>query len=328
MPETHSASTEPSATNGQATNGHAVNGQPANGQPAAGQAANGEVESEAADVKDAPGSSSWFERSVSPVEAHTTEWFLRTGRAGLQPDSVTESWDEEGHALERPVTAADPPWAGERPDVAGESPPPWESGPWPGPGEGRPDLSQMAEDRLTAPGAGAAAVTVPAGNWQATAALGTGILPLVIPGLVFGVLGLRRAAATGVGRTWSLIGIGLSVIWAVVLSVFLATGGQPAPACGAPQTDVARAVSQVDHELSAGAPQSVLTQDLRTAINQANSAAAGASQLGVRNALVALTAGLQLAQQEASASPRRLSDAAIRAQVVAGLAVVTTACKA
>src|SRR5215469_5457375 len=64
-----------------------------------------------------------------------TGWFLRTGRAGLLPDSMTESWQESEHPQERPETAGAPPWAG---DPAGtrtaDAPPPWESGPWPGPG--------------------------------------------------------------------------------------------------------------------------------------------------------------------------------------------------
>jgi hypothetical protein len=334
MPETHSASAEPSATNGQSVSGQATDGQATDGQPVNGQATNGEVETDAADAANAgdkPASPSWFEPAAPAAEAHTTEWFLRTGRAGLRPDSVTESWedDEESHATERPVTAANPPWAGDSSIVADDSPPPWESGPWPGPGEDHPVREQVRDDARTAQKAGPVPLTGPAGNWQATAALGTGILPLVIPGLVFGVLGLRRAAVAGVGRTWSLIGIGLSVIWAVVLAVYLATGGQAAPACGAAENGVTSAVSQVLRDLGTAAPQSALTQDLRTAINQANSAAAAsANQIGVRNALVGLTSGLQRAQQEATASPRRVSDATMRAQVDADLSAVTAACKA
>ena len=67
------------------------------------------------------------------------EWFLPTGRAGLLPESMTESWDDEpaGDAG-RTEAAGAPPWAGEELAPAASSPPPWESGPWPGPGGGGP----------------------------------------------------------------------------------------------------------------------------------------------------------------------------------------------
>jgi hypothetical protein len=322
----NSQATDDQVANSRAADDQAANNQAADSQAPDGQVTNGEVAADAAES-----GSSWFEPAVPHADPATTEWFLRTGRAGLRPDSVTETWDEERHAAERPVTAANPPWAGERADVTSDSPPPWESGPWPGPGEDGLAPGQAHEEGQAAPEEAVAqdADAAPAGNWQATAALGTGILPLVVPGLVFGVLGLRRAAVTGIGRAWSMIGIALSVIWAVVLSVYLASGGQSAQACGASQNGVTYAVSQVLHDLGTGAPQGVLTQDLRTAINQANSAAAAAtSQLGVRDALVALTSGLQQTQQDASASPQRVSNATLRAEVAAGMAAVTAACKA
>ena len=90
----------------------------------------------------------WFEPAPKPEpgngQSHgrstsDTDWFLRTGRAGLLPDSMTESWDEGGHATLRPETSAAPPWAGEAAVLPASEPPPWESGPWPGPDEARPD---------------------------------------------------------------------------------------------------------------------------------------------------------------------------------------------
>jgi hypothetical protein len=67
------------------------------------------------------------------------EWFLRTGRAGLLPDSITVIWDDDGTSVPngshdiRVEAAGAPPWAGEAADLVAE-PPPWETGPWPGPG--------------------------------------------------------------------------------------------------------------------------------------------------------------------------------------------------
>lgn len=85
--------------------------------------------------------------------------FLPGGRAGLLPGSMTESWDDDDTAVLRPVQAggADvagaPPWGREGAAAAGERPP-WETGPWPGPGE--------AAVQGPAPGAAAPHAGVPA----------------------------------------------------------------------------------------------------------------------------------------------------------------------
>ncbi len=174
------------------------------------------------------------------------EWFLPTGRAGLLPDSITESWDEDPDQVsDRPVTASAPPWASEGPTPAASKPPPWESGPWPGPGggapagqagadaspsqasgtagagdQGREDVAGRAAGRAAdgdpahggpahgGPAHGGPAHGGPAhggpvtrgigdddtgpASWQAPAAVVAGIVPLVVPGLVLGILGLRR----------------------------------------------------------------------------------------------------------------------------------------
>ncbi len=67
------------------------------------------------------------------------QWFLPTGRAGLLPESMTESWDEgQERDPGRAEAAGAPPWASDGPAPSVDSPPPWESGPWPGPGESHP----------------------------------------------------------------------------------------------------------------------------------------------------------------------------------------------
>jgi hypothetical protein len=260
------------------------------------------------------------------VQSRADEWFLRTGRAGLMPDSVSDVWgDEDTHVFDRPETAGAPPWAADQHDQDVEEPPPWESGPWPGPGEerparqarsaGQPQIRRRASDDKE--------------NWQATAALVAGIVPLVLPGAVLGVLGLRRAQSTGTGRMPSWIGIGLSAIWAVVLIVVLASGGSSGPNCPtSSQAAVSGAMSTVLRDLSGAAPASTVTGDLEQAMSQANAAAATAQQVPVRSAYLSLTTGLQraLATVQGSSGSTR-SYAALSSLLSADNAAVTSACR-
>jgi hypothetical protein len=259
------------------------------------------------------------------VARRADEWFLRTGRAGLMPESMSEIWDDEDtHVFARPDTAGAPPWVGDQQDGEVNEPPPWESEPWPGPGEerparqprsvGQPRMHRMASDD--------------ADNWQATAALVAGIVPLVLPGAVLGVLGLRRARSTGTGRIPSWIGIALSAIWAVVLIVVLASGSS-GPGCSASsQAAVSGAMSTVLRDLASGAPASTVKADLSQAMNQANAAAAGAQQVSVRGSYVTLTTGLSraIATVEVSRHPAS-SYAALISQLSADNAAITSACK-
>jgi hypothetical protein len=255
------------------------------------------------------------------------EWFLRTGRAGLMPESVSEIWDDEDtHVFPRLDTAGAPPWAGDQQDQEVEEPPPWESGPWPDPGEERPTRPPRS--------AGGQSLTQrtesdDSGNWQATAALVAGIVPLVLPGVVLGVLGLRRARSTGTGQLPSWIGIALSAIWAVVLIVVLATGGSSGPSCStSTQATVSGAMSTVMRDLSTGAPVSTVKSDLGQAMSEANAAAAGAQQVSARSAYVTLTTGLSraLATLQGSRNPAS-TYAALSGQLSADNAAVTSACK-
>jgi hypothetical protein len=294
-----------------------------------GQRALGARDDEAA-AGEAAAPDPWFEPARSADgdgRAHAAEvsddtgWFLRTGRAGLRPDSITESWEETGNAQDRPRPAGAPPWAGDKPGPQQGAPPPWESGPWPGPGEDLPHQPPAGPPGGPAALSPAAADT---GNWQATAALGASILPVVLPGLALGVLGLHRSRVTGTGRTASWLAIGLSVVWAVILTVWLTTaGGTAAGACGRYQSAVSIQISQVLHDLATGAPQPVLNTDLRQAISQANAAAAQAQQVAARNAMATLTAALQRVAANDSAS-----DAVRHGQVAAAGAAMASACKA
>jgi hypothetical protein len=255
--------------------------------------------------------------------ADPEEWFLRTGRAGLLPDSITESWDDEDtHVFARPDTAAAPPWAGDQPEHEVEEPPPWESEPWPGPGEARPARQpRPSQPRiLNQPGDDA-------DNWQSVAALIAGIAPLVVPGVVLGVLGLRRARSTGTGRMTSWLGICCSAIWAVVLIVLLASSGGSGAGCPASTaTAVGSAVTTVRHDLSGAAQPSTLKTDLVTAISQANSAAAAVQQVQARSAFLVLTTELQRTLAIVQAGRSASQYAALSTQLGSGSAAVTSAC--
>jgi hypothetical protein len=273
----------------------------------------------------AAGAEASLQTQDAGVSSRPDEWFLRTGRAGLLPDSVSEIWDDEDtHVFARPDTASAPPWAGDQQAQAVDEPPPWESGPWPGPGEERPARPPRS--------AGGPQIrrkaTDDAGNWQATAALGTGILPLVLPGAVLGVLGLRRARTSGTGQLASWIGIALSAIWAVILIVLLASGGSSGPNCSASsQAAVSGAVSTVLRDLGSSAPRSAVTADLQQAMSEANAAAAGAQQVSVRTAYVTLTDGLDRALATVQGGHSTSSYPALSSELSADNAAITSACK-
>jgi hypothetical protein len=255
------------------------------------------------------------------------KWFLPTGRAGLLPDSITESWDEEPEqVVSRPVTASAPPWAGEEPTPAASKPPPWEYGPWPGPGggdpAGRPGANggtiqisgsagaggpgrEAVADRTVSDGpvdggpvqgspvhGGPVAVGVagPAG-WQAPAAVVAGLVPLVVPGLVMGILGLRRAGP-GSARLAYWTAIGLSVVWAIVI-VLLVAGGSPAGGCAGYPAQVRAAYAKAMSDISSNAPAAVQAADLAAAASKANLAAAATAQIPVRAALFGMAGDLQ-----------------------------------
>ena len=275
------------------------------------------------------------------------EWFLPAGRAGLLPDSITESWDENPvQASSRPDTASAPPWASEEPTPAASKPPPWESGPWPGPGggdsAGRAGANGGAIQASGTAGAGGlrredvAGPTVGAGpahgdavhvgpaygdpvhgdpvhvgpahggpltggmadgddgpaSWQAPAAVVAGIVPLVVPGLVLGILGLRRAGPSGPGRLAYWTAIGLSVVWAIVI-VLLVAGGSPAGGCAGYPASVRAAYAKAMSDITGKAPAAVQAADLAAAANKANSAAANTAQIPVRAALFGMVGDLE-----------------------------------
>jgi len=61
-------------------------------------------------------------------------------------------------------------------------------------------------------------------NGFAVAALIFGILPTVVLGLIFGIVGLVRSKTVGSGKAMSWIGIVLSVLWAVPVAIVIGIG--------------------------------------------------------------------------------------------------------
>ncbi len=278
----------------------------------------------------------WASNGDASDGQQAAEWFLRAGRAGLQPESMTVSYEDgETTAQWRHEAAGAPPWAGDVVVTDGE-PPPWESGPWPGPGDALTGTTGAVGGEPATPGGQPATrgqrpqPGLPPGdaadNWQARAALFTGFLPLLVPGIVLGVLGLRRARMVGSGQASSWVGIAVSLVWAVVLGFLLfGTGGSPAVGCSVPSA-VSTSYAQVMKDFSSGAATSTLKADVSAAAGQANAAAASAGQLPLRNALFALARDLEQAQADLTGGSHTVS-ATLKHKLGTDGAALTTACK-
>lgn len=252
-----------------------------------------------------------------------TSWFLPTGRAALAPEAVTV---DDGQLDREPASrragaatrvAGSPPWAGESAADGAQAPPPWESGPWHGSGEHQDPADEPARGAATqgALGGDTAGATDPGGqpgaaepagwaaNPLAAGALITGVLGiLVLPGLILGVLGLRRASVTGTGRVASWLGIALSLLWAagIVLVAVPGNSAPPDPGCKAYQAHGRAAATKVMAAIRNGKPASVLGGELHHAAVVINKAAAKSWTLSVRNALSSLTDDLQAADDQVS----------------------------
>jgi hypothetical protein len=201
----------------------------------------------------------WFAPGpkLAAPEADTTEWFLRAGRAGLLPDSMTESWDGDDSVppdpAERVAAAGAPPWGRDSASAAADDDelPPWETGPWPYPGEkaARQQPVPAAHDPEPGPERPRSRLIMAAG-----------------------------AAA-------------LVLIVAIVV-IIVATSGGSATGCATYPAAVRQAYSRAMSDLSRHAPTSVLGADLERAASLANASAAAAGQITARTALFAMASDL------------------------------------
>jgi hypothetical protein len=266
-------------------------------------------------------------RAFDP-EATLVDWFLPGGRAALLPDSMTESFDdgESGQSHQRaPAAAAGvPPWAAEATGSSDGAPPPWENGPWSGPGAAWPDRPPVVpSDR---PGQRAARQDEPVGPFTPRTVLVTGLLPLVVPGLVVGVFGLLRSRPGEPGRRASVLALAASLAWAVVIVVLFVVGtGGSSGGCSYPAA-VHQSYAKAMADLSGSAPAATQATDFGIAASRANSAAAATGEIQVRTALFAMAGDLQVARADVIA--KRPVPASLRAHLTADGATLTASCPA
>jgi hypothetical protein len=255
------------------------------------------------------------------IGSTTAQWFLPAGRAGLSPDAMTvaaqdtddddDDAERPGAAYQRTTTSGAPPWAGESAGPAPATPPPWETGPWPGPRSSRRDWpsDQVSPEPRSGQqeagwnGAGRPSGSQPAGGLRSPRViLIAGLVPLVVPGLVLGALGLGRSSAGESTRRASLAAIYTSLIWAVIIAVIVivsSSGGSPGT-CSYPAA-VHQAYARAMADLSGSAPAGGLAADLGVAVSKANAAAAATGVIPVRSALFALADDLEQARTDVAA---------------------------
>ena len=258
-------------------------------------------------------------------DATLVDWFLPGGRAALLPDSMTVSADEKesGHRL-APAATGVPPWAAETAGSAAGEPPPWENGPWPGPGGAMPSRPPAVPSNRSRQFA--ARQDESGGFWTPRTVLITGLLPLVVPGLVVGLMGLRRTRSGQPVRRASVLALVASLAWAVVIVVVVAAGTRGSSAgCSYPAA-VHQAYATAMADLKGNASAATQATDLGLAVSRANSAATAAGEIQVRSALFDMAGDLQQARTDVIA--KRPVPASLRAQLTADGAALTASCPA
>jgi hypothetical protein len=294
------------------------------GSAASGNGASGEAAGERAGGPDRP--------EADDPEITRVDWFLPGGRAGLLPDSMTtlaegdeaETGQSREEQLAPAAAAGAPPWAAEAAGSAEGAPPPWENGPWPGPGGARPVRpAAPAPDRSSQPGT----PQDEPGPWTPRTVLVTGLLPLVVPGLVVGLLGLRGSRPGEPRRRASVLALAASLAWAVVIVVVVvaAGGSGSSGGCSYP-AGVHPAYATAMADLSGSASAATQATDLGIAASKANSAAAAAGDIGVRTALFAMAGDLQEARADVIAG--KAVPATLRARLTADGPALTASCPA
>jgi hypothetical protein len=185
--------------------------------------------------------------------------------------------------------------------------------------------SMVARGGGRGPYAGAGGASLPGqGRWPARTVVTAGLIPLVVPGLVVGILSLRQPGGRPV-RTASWLAIGASIAWAVIIVLIVAgISGGSAGSCGGYPAAVHQAYEKAMTDLSDHAPVSVQAADLDTAANRANASAAAAGQISVRSALFVLAN--DMAQARADIVAHRPVPASLRQQLAAEGAAPTGSC--
>ncbi len=243
----------------------------------------------------------WFtpgpKRTVAaPGADESPDWFLRTGRAGLFPDSMTEP--AQGETPPRPdrpghgEAAGSPPWEGEPKEAATGVPPPWENGPWPGHG----DLLPASRGGPRAASSDPAAIATAAGASPRRPSM-------------------QLALAAGAG---------VVVVIVIIVVIVTAMSGSPGGGCGTYPTAVRQAYVRAMTDLRNRAPVSVQSTALAQAASVANASAAATGQLRVRTAMFAMASDLDQAHADVAAN--RTLSATLRQRLSADGTALPASC--
>jgi hypothetical protein len=270
------------------------------------------VESRNGSVADEqPARDPWFEREPADgAAAAANEWFMRTGRAGLLPESMTDDEPEIATINLPRIVPSDgaPPWAAEPAETDDGLPPPWESGPW----GGADEMGRMAG----AGGLRSAPRGTGAERGYAEPSAGDG------PG---GVTGRLPGGWQLGGRASWIVAGALTMVAVVVILVVTLGGGSPAdPGCTAWQAAGRASYASVLADLNSRAPATALAAKLRVAIRQVNQAAAQARQASVQADLARLTSDMQTALADVARNPL---PAQVRQAMRKDAAAAATACR-
>ncbi len=242
----------------------------------------------------------WFtpgpkQPAAAPAGDESPEWFLPSGRAGLVPDTMTDTWQDG--TLSRPdqsaqgEAAGSPPWGAQPTDAAGGVPPPWENGPWPGHGEPRPASRADPADVGSDP---APAAPVAADR-------------------------LRRRTVQ-----LALAGIGVVVVVVIIVVVVTATSGSPGGGCATYPAAVHQAYVRAMTDLRDHAPASVQSAAFAQAASRANASAVAAGQIAVRTAMSAMASDMNRAYADVAAN--RALPATLRQHLAADGTALPASC--
>jgi len=268
-------------------------------------------------------------RDEDDVGSTTAEWFLPTGRAGLLPESMTVAADDDAdsdtQAYQRAETAGAPPWAGEAAAPVAATPPPWETGPWSGPGSyrGSERAAPAGQHQASRPGSDRPGEA--GGLSSPRIILIAGLVPLVVPGLILGALGLGRSSAGEPARRASIVALAASLAWALVIVMIVAVSGagSSAGSCSYP-TAAQQAYQKAMTDLTSAAPKRVRAAEISAAVSTVNASAAAAGQIPVRTALAAMAGDLEQARSDLAAG--RPVPSTLRQHLAADGAALTRAC--
>jgi hypothetical protein len=242
----------------------------------------------------------WFtpgpkQAAAAPAGDESPDWFLRTGRAGLVPDSMTDSWqDGVLPGPDRPgrgEAVGSPPWGAQPTDAAAGVPPPWENGPWPGHGDPRP---------VSRPG------------------------PLDDSGDPAAVASVAAASLRRRPVQLALAGIGVVVVIVIIVVIVTATSGSPVGGCGTYPAAVRQAYVRAMTDLRGHAPAAVQSAAFAEAARRANASAAAAGQIGVRTAMFAMASDMNRAYADVVAN--RALPATLRQHLTADGTALPASC--